>query len=552
MSFCNYLNISSCQATEENKSFTVTVYNPLAHDINAVVRLPVSVSSMAVFNPQGKPVKSQVLPTSEQTKTLRKEQKQEKSSSSYELVFTAKVPPLGFATYFVNVTKASRRLRYRTHKSYSPELKDSDVTIENEYLRVVFSTDTGHVISMTNLASKESISLDQQFFWYNGSSGNADSRQTSGAYIFRPNSSTPLTLTKGNKAVISTSKGPLVQEVRQVFSPYVSQVVRLYTGQPYAEFEYTVGPIPIDDQLGKEIISRFDTDIKSDGLFYTDANGREIQERKRNYRPTWTLNNTEPVAENYYPINSRVYICDDKHQLNILTDRSLGGSSMKDGSIEVMVHRRLLKDDFRGVGEPLSETGVSGKGLIVRGKFLVTLSSPRSAARLHRELGEQLMLEPVLFFAPNPMTVEKWLSQYNSLYSGLTRELPANVHLLSVETVGENALIRVEHQYEAGEDTKLSQPVNISLANLFTSFDIESVTEMNLAANQLLKDKKSLQWNTKAVYKDLQKKVQPAQEREKSENLDVALNPMQIRTFKAVIKQKGGYKGKYSKLHAHL
>ena len=28
----------------------------------------------------------------------------------------------------------------------------------------------------------------------------------------------------------------------------------------------------------------------------------------RYFRPTWKLNNTEPVAENYYPVNSRIYI----------------------------------------------------------------------------------------------------------------------------------------------------------------------------------------------------------------------------------------------------
>lgn len=33
------------------------------------------------------------------------------------------------------------------------------------------------------------------------------------------------------------------------------------------------------------------------------------------------------------------------------------------------VHRRLLWDDYLGVGEPLNETGMDGKGLIARGKI---------------------------------------------------------------------------------------------------------------------------------------------------------------------------------------
>ena len=38
----------------------------------------------------------------------------------------------------------------------------------------------------------------------------------------------------------------LVEEARQVFSDWYSQVVRLYKGEKYAEFEWTVGPIPIE------------------------------------------------------------------------------------------------------------------------------------------------------------------------------------------------------------------------------------------------------------------------------------------------------------------
>lgn len=34
------------------------------------------------------------------------------------------------------------------------------------------------------------------------------------------------------------------------------------------------------DGLGKEVITRLDTDIQSSGYFYTDSNGREVLERR--------------------------------------------------------------------------------------------------------------------------------------------------------------------------------------------------------------------------------------------------------------------------------
>ena len=37
--------------------------------------------------------------------------------------------------------------------------------------------------------------------------------------------------------------------------------------------------IPVEDGVGKEIISIFQTAIESHGTFYTDANGREFMKR---------------------------------------------------------------------------------------------------------------------------------------------------------------------------------------------------------------------------------------------------------------------------------
>jgi len=43
-----------------------------------------------------------------------------------------------------------------------------------------------------------------------------------------------------------------------------------------------------------------------------------------------------------------------------MNDRAQGGSSLNSGELELMIHRRLLVDDSRGVGEPLNEVGSNG------------------------------------------------------------------------------------------------------------------------------------------------------------------------------------------------
>ncbi len=66
----------------------------------------------------------------------------------------------------------------------------------------------------------------------------------------------------------------------------------------------------------------------------------------------------KPVASNYYPMNTAAYHQDNTSSTRVtfLTDRSRGVGSMQDGSLELMLQRRLLYDDLRGVVEPLNET----------------------------------------------------------------------------------------------------------------------------------------------------------------------------------------------------
>ena len=62
----------------------------------------------------------------------------------------------------------------------------------------------------------------------------------------------------GNAVSTSVVKGEVVQEVRQVIvQGRIEQVFRLYAWSDVLEIEYRVGPIDIEDGLGKEVISRF-------------------------------------------------------------------------------------------------------------------------------------------------------------------------------------------------------------------------------------------------------------------------------------------------------
>ena len=104
-----------------------------------------------------------------------------------------------------------------------------------------------------------------------------------------------------------------------IFNQWASQEISIYDNTSTVELQWSVGPIPIDDNISKDVIIRYDTDIGSAAKYYTDANGREVLERIRDYRPTWNYTVVENVSANYYPINSRIWIKDQQRQLTVLT-----------------------------------------------------------------------------------------------------------------------------------------------------------------------------------------------------------------------------------------
>ncbi|XP_044132900.1 lysosomal alpha-mannosidase [Bufo gargarizans] len=362
--------------------------------------------------------------------------------------------------------------------------------------------------------------------------GNADSGQASGAYIFRPNQSNPVPVTQNVRSYLVQNS--LVQEVYQNFSSWCSQVVRLYSDQPYVELEWTLGPIPVGDHLGKEVISRFDSKLQTNGVFYTDANGRQVLRRRRDFRETWSLVQTEPVAGNYYPVNSRIYIKDKTMQLTVLTDRSQGGSSLTDGSLELMVQRRLLYDDARGVEEPLLECGPYSEGIVVRGRHLVLLDTPQDAADLHRTLALQEYMSPQIILSSGDGVPYSSKQDPINQFSALRAPLPGNVHLLTLALHGPTKLLlRLEHPFQGRESSNYSQPVTVNLQELFSTLSLSEVEEMTLSANLPKSKMNRMHWRAEGA--------SDSPKGDHSFFLDpttITLNPMEIRTFLATVQYR--------------
>lgn len=538
---CPMSNISFCPTSEANlteKTLVVIAYNPLGWERREIVRITVSDYRLDVFNSSGSLVPSQAIPLSDASTRLRErylesiEDTNVSKDNVFELVFECETPPLGYATYYV---KSSQKETYSAQLTLFQEgSQNGGVSLQSNSAQFLFSSSTG-LLEQVKGSHGEEISLQQSYCWYNGSDGDTEETrgQASGAYVFRPNTSSCFSLT--DNVTTSTVQGSLVQEVHQQFTSWVSQVMRVHKDSDHAEVEFTVGPIPIDDQLGKEIVVKLSSDLESDKVFYTDSNGRDFIKRVRNHRSDWELDVHEEIAGNYYPINSGIYLTDNSTDFSILVDRSIGGSSIVDGELELMLHRRLLHDDNKGVAEALNETiclaGASAcEGLIVRGTFFVAIRPSNESALWRRNLIQrQLFPQQLVYSVVNDEDNLVNVSQYSAMAEGY--ELPPNVAIITLQELDNSrVLLRLAHIFEVDEDEEWSKVAVIDLQNLFVDRAILSVDELSLTANQKKSEMKSKYWqveNDDEVEADANIRSQNVL----GEGYEIELQPMEIRTF---------------------
>ena len=91
----------------------------------------------------------------------------------------------------------------------------------------------------------------------------------------------------------------------------------------------------------EEWFVRFSSDIANNGVFHTDLNGFNFD--------THYHRRDMPIQSQVFPMPTLASIEDKKQRLTILSEHAQGTASLKEGTIDVWLDRRLAQDDQRGL-----------------------------------------------------------------------------------------------------------------------------------------------------------------------------------------------------------
>jgi alpha-mannosidase len=353
----------------------IVLYNSLAQPREQLVQVRTNTSNVKIVDSEGNDVAFQVNPVWD---TSEGNTKLWIAADEFEVVFIAELKELSITTYGLVYTEESesklatiycnkchRKASVVTNtdstiQKQSEVLKSKfkiknippgDIQLENHKFKILFNGNTGFMKTVTRKHSPKIMQCGIQFAAYRSAQFH------SGAYLFMPDPNERdiekdvLQQYKDQMSIIITS-GPVSSEITVVYGPFLVHSVTIYhlEKSSLADGIYIESTVDFENppkNRETELFMRVVSDVQNGEPpeFYTDQNGFQIQKR--------TKVEKIGIEGNYFPITTMAYIQDDNIRLSLLTDHAQGAASWQPGFLEVMLDRRTLYDDSRGMGEGL-------------------------------------------------------------------------------------------------------------------------------------------------------------------------------------------------------
>ncbi|CAN6198140.1 unnamed protein product [Urochloa humidicola] len=420
----------------EGNAQSVVFFNPLEQTRDEIVMVVVSTPEVSVLNSNGSCLQSQVSPEWQFVSD------EKISTGRHRLYWRASVPALGLETYYVVTGQDCEKAVPAVVKAFTaserfpcPEpyvcskLEGKTVEMKNSYYTLSFDVSHGLLQTVTHHKDGEQTVIGEEIGMYRS--------HGSGAYLFKPIGEARSIVEEGGHFILTD--GPLVQEAHSLpktewhKSP-LSHSTRIYDcgdsiQDLLIEKEYhveLVGHVFND----KELIVRYKTDIDNQRIFYSDLNGFQMT-RRQTYDKI-------PLQGNYYPMPSLAFLQDSRgNRFSVHSKQSLGAASLKNGWLEIMLDRRLVQDDGRGLGQGvmdnrpmnvifhlLRESNVSA---LPKTHSLLTLQPSLLSHRVGAHLNY-----PMHAFK-SKKSHEKSFKLPQQSFTPLTTSLPCDVHIVNLK-----------------------------------------------------------------------------------------------------------------------
>ena len=340
-------------------------------------------------------------------------------------------------------------------------------------------------------------------------------------------------------------EGALMDEMQQLFRSGYSQTFRVYNtmDRDLAYIDNRVHLGPIDE--GMEFVTRFKTELENDLTWYTNQNGLEYVDRRY---LSWR---DERIAANYFPSTGQTYIKDinTNIKLSTIVNQGHGVGSTKSGEYELMLQRRCLADDHKGVNEVLNTTSHTEP------QIMILMDKSDNVADLNRRLYQIQQFSHTYLFVKNIInSTTDWINTYNTSWTAMnsanSKGLPKQIFLMQMRYgysgngrgdnyLNDGIIMQLQNMYEIDEGS-LAKNVSVDLNAIIDNkiFYIKNSTEMTLTSNIALSKLHRLTWNIKMDNGEI-KTIRDKQSEEKRRKLQkikdknpiINISPREIRTF---------------------
>ncbi|XP_039628976.1 alpha-mannosidase 2x [Polypterus senegalus] len=472
----------------------LVVFNPVEQERVCMITVLVSSARVRVLTEDGQtlPVQLSALWTSAT----------EINKDGYQVSFPARLPALGLMVFQIydsfdsSLTMRSETIlrlygRNLTPKRFDPlplkvhSTEQQDFYIQNQNFQLWFSGTTGLLESVKLKESQQEMKLKIEFLIY----GTRPSKDKSGAYLFLPDGPAKHYISK-DPPIVRVVEGPLFSEVMCHYQHF-QLTIRLYNlpGVDGLSVDVTT-MVDIRDQVNKELAMRITSDIQSDGVFFTDLNGFQIQPRRYLQKL--------PLQANFYPMPTMAYIQDSQHRLTFHTAQALGATSLENGQLEVILDRRLMQDDNRGLGQGLKDN----KRTINQFKILLEKRATSNKVQDSRPVSFPSLLSHFTSMFLNhgivamPVSPKKRGVPPLQSFSPLASPVPCDFHLLNLRTLEnqeevspslDTTLLLHRKGFDCGLEAKnlgfncTTNQGKLFISGLFQNLDLLSIQPMTLS-----------------------------------------------------------------------